>query len=235
MTADVSLFHVDRLELRFEQKSWRFAQERRDEIAAYFAELQRQKPAIWNGRILLLHHHEIDGGAFRGAYLETDYASFSAWSAWGMPPAGVCNCFGAAAIIAADNAVLLGVMGAHTANAGLIYFPCGTPDPNDVFDGKVDLGASVVRELAEETGCEIDAFAVEPGWIVVRQGDRIAQIKVLRSAETADALRVRMLEHLAREEQPELADIYIVRGSRDYRPAMPAYVIAFLEHHFDRA
>jgi len=235
VTADVSLFHVDRLELRFEQKPWRFAQERRDEIAAYFAELQRQKPAIWNGRILLLHHHEIDGGAFRGAYLETDYASFSAWSAWGMPPAGVCNCFGAAAIIAADNAVLLGVMGAHTANAGLIYFPCGTPDPNDIFDGKVDLGASVVRELTEETGCEIDAFVVEPGWIVVRQGDRIAQIKDLRSAETADALRVRMLEHLAREEQPELADIYIVRGSRDYRPAMPAYVIAFLEHHFDRA
>ena len=235
MTVDVSLFQVERLELSFAQKPWPFAQERQSEIAAYFTELQRRKPAIWNGRILLLHRHEIDREVFRGAYLETDYASFSAWCAWGTPPAGVCNCFGAAAVIAADNAVLLGVMGEHTANAGHIYFPCGTPDPSDIFGGKVDLGASVARELAEETGCEIDAFAIDPGWTVLRQGDRIVQIKTLRSVEKADALRARMLDHLASEEQPELADIHVVRGPSDYHPAMPPYVIAFLEHHFDRA
>lgn len=235
MTIDIPLFHVEQLDLTFNQKPWLFAQEKRDEIAAYFAELQRQKPAIWNGRILLLHRHEIDGDVFRGEYLETDYASFSAWCAWGTPPAGVCNCFGAAAVIAADNAVLLGVMGAHTANAGHIYFPCGTPDPSDIFDGKVDLAASVTRELAEETGCGIDAFVVDPGWTVLRQRGRIVQIKTLHSPLTADALRTRMLEHLAREEQPELADIHIVRGPRDYHPEMPAYVVAFLGHHFDKA
>jgi len=235
VTAECSLFHVDRLELAFDPKPWAFAQEKRAEIEAYFAELQRQKPAIWNGRILLLHCHAIEAGVFRGAYLETDYASFSAWCAWGLPAAGVSNCFGAAAIVAADNAVLLGVMGAHTANAGHIYFPCGTPEPSDIFDGKVDLGASVARELAEETGCGIGDFAVAPGWTAVRQGNRIVQLQTLRSALPAEALRARMREHLASEEQPELSDIHIVRGPDDYRPSMPDYVIAFLEHHFERA
>jgi hypothetical protein len=41
-----------------------------------------------------------------------------------------------------------------------------------------------------------------------------------------------MLEHLATEAQPELADIRIVRGPADYDPAMPAFVTAFLEAHF---
>ena len=55
MNASPSVFHVDRLELTFAPKPWAFAVERRAEIDAYFAKLQREKPAMWNGRVLLLH------------------------------------------------------------------------------------------------------------------------------------------------------------------------------------
>ena len=105
---------------------------------------------------------------------------------WGRPPAGVHDCFGAGAIVAADGALLLGVMGAHTFNAGQIYFPCGTPDPDDIVDGKVDLDLSVRRELKEETGLDVAEFTAEPGWTMVVDGPLIAQIKVLRSDERAD-------------------------------------------------
>jgi 8-oxo-dGTP pyrophosphatase MutT (NUDIX family) len=233
MTRPAIVF-VDRLDLAFEPAPWPFAQQRRAEIDAWFAELQQQKPAIWNGRVLVLHRYELRDGVFRGAYLETDYASFSAWRHWQPAEAGVHDCFGAGAVISADGAVLLGVMGAHTANAGWIYFPAGTPDPNDIIGGRVDLDWSVARELKEETGLDIAEVSPAPGWTMVIDGPLIVQIKTLRSALGADELRTTMLAHLAAEAQPELADIRIVRGPADFDPAMPAFVTAFLQIHFAR-
>ena len=223
------LFRVDRLDLAFAPKPWPFAQDKRAEIDAFFAEMQRDNPAIWNGRVLLLYHQVVSEGVFRGDYLETDYASFIAWRRWGSPPTGVRDCFSAAAIVSSDGAVLLGEMGPHTANAGKIYFPCGTPDPSDIVDGKVDLAWSVERELKEETGLGIDAFTIEPGWTTLVDGPLIVQVRTLRSAQTADVLRDRILEHLATETQPELSDIRIVRGPKDYTPAMLPFVTAVLD------
>jgi 8-oxo-dGTP pyrophosphatase MutT (NUDIX family) len=232
MPSAPGLLHVDRLDLNFVQKPWMFAVEHREEIDAYFGELRREKPAIWNGRVLLMHCHGVSRNLFRGDYLETDYASFAAWRHWGSPPAGVHDCFGAAAVVSSDGAVLLGVMGAQTANAGHIYFPAGTPDPSDIVNGKVDLDASMRRELQEETGLNSDDFSIDPGWTVVPDHGLVVQVKVLRSRESAEALRARTLAHLARERQPELSDIRIVRGTDDFDPAMPPFVIAFLTHHF---
>jgi len=235
MSAAPIMFRVDRLEQSFVPKPWAFADERRAAIDAYFAELKREKPAVWNGRVLLLHHQVVREGVFHGEFLETDFASFAAWRHWGCPPAGVRDSFASAAVLSADGAFLLGVMGAHTASAGAVYFPAGTPDPSDIIDGKVDFEASVGRELMEETGCALAEFFVEPGWTTVVSAARIVQVKLLRSVESAEALRARMLTHLEREAQPELCDIRIVRGAADFDPAMPRFVTAFMEHRFGGA
>jgi 8-oxo-dGTP pyrophosphatase MutT (NUDIX family) len=232
MTGEPLVYRVDRLELSFAPKPWPFAIERRAEIDAFFAALQREKPAVWNGRVLLLHHQVLSDGVFRGAYLETDYASFAAWRQWGRPAAAAHDCFSAAAIVAAGGGILLGIMGAHTANAGRVYFPCGTPDPDDIIAGKIDLDFSVRRELMEETGLDAAEFSAEPGWTTVVDGALIAQIKVFRSAQDAVGLRARVLDHLARERQPELAGIRVVRGPADFDPAMPPFVTAFLAQRF---
>ena len=163
MSEPPSIFHIERHEFSFSPKPWVFAIERRAEIDAYFEGLRQEKPAIWNGRVLLLHHQEFAGGVLRGEYLETDYASFAAWRHWGRPSASVRDCFGAAAVMGRDRAFLLGVMGPHTFNSGKIYFPCGTPDPDDIVDGKVDLSHSIQRELKEETGFDITEFESEAG------------------------------------------------------------------------
>jgi 8-oxo-dGTP pyrophosphatase MutT (NUDIX family) len=233
--ANPQVFHVDRLELSFAPKPWPFAAERRAEIDAFWAELTAKNPALWNGRVLLLYRQVVSDGVFRGDYLETDYASFIAWRRWGTAGTGVHDCFSAAAILSCDGAVLLGEMGARTANAGAIYFPCGTPDPSDIVADKVDLASSVARELKEETGLDIAEFDAGPGWTTVGDRQLIVQVKTLRSGLSAQELRTRMLAHLASEKQPELSDIVIVRSQRDYRPAMPPFVTAWLDELFGAA
>jgi 8-oxo-dGTP pyrophosphatase MutT (NUDIX family) len=220
------------LELTFTPRDWAFARERRKEIDAYFAELKRDKPEVWNGRVLVMHDYAIAAGCFRGAFLETDFASLRAWIAWGYPPAGAWDCFGAAAILSADNAWLLGVMGSHTANAGRIYFPSGTPDQQDVAQGRVDLGFSVRRELHEETGLTVDDFIEEPGWTMVRDGALVVHIKVLRARDDAETLRRRIQINLKDQRQPELSDVRIVRAPGDLDAAMPRFIELFLKHRW---
>jgi hypothetical protein len=232
--SEVTIVPVERLELAFAPRPWPFAQEHRAEIDAHFAALKRANPALWNGRMLMLYRHAIAGTVFRGAYLETDYASFLAWRHWDPPDSDVKNCFAMGALRGSDGAFVLGVMGAHTANAGGIYFPAGVPDLDDIDGERVDLARNIMREVAEETGLAGEDFEAEPGWTTVLAGPRIAQIKMLHARATAAELSERIRAHLAREREPELADVRIVRASADFDPMMPAFVTTFLTHLWSR-
>ena len=53
-------------------------------------------------------------------------------------------------------------------------------------------------------------------------------MKVVQAKEGAAALRERIGAFLARQKQPELSGIHVVRGLDDLRPNMPAYVATFL-------
>jgi len=228
--SEISIVPVERVDLRFAPRVWPFAEARRADIDAHFAALRRDKPHLWNGRVLLLHEFAIADAVLRGAYLETDFASFIAWRDWGWPDATVKNCFGQAALRAADGAFLLGVMAAHTANAGRIYFPSGTPDPRDVVGTTVDLAGSVSRELAEETGLAAADVEAAAGWHAVLAGARVGMLQTVRAKAPAAELRARILAHLAGDPQAELADIRIVRGPADIDPMMPEFIVAFLTH-----
>jgi hypothetical protein len=219
---------IDRLDLRFEPRVWPFAVERRGEIDAHFSRLRARNPALWNGRVLLMHRRAMAERVLHGAYLETDFASFIAWRDFGFPDRAMVNCFPMAALQASDGAYLLGVMAGHTANAGQIYFAAGTPDPADIVDGMVDLAGGVMRELAEETGLVGTEVEVSAGWTLVDVGTRLALMKVMRAREDAVRLRARILDHLAADAQAELSDIRIVRGPADVDPArMPPWITAF--------
>jgi hypothetical protein len=217
-----------RAELRFAPRPWAFAKERRAEIDTHFAELSRGNPHAFNGRVLMLHTFAIEDAVLHGAYFETDFASFIAWRDWSWPDMSVRNCFGQAALRAADGAFVLGVMAAHTMNAGRIYFPSGTPDLKDVVGDRVDLDGSVLRELTEETGLTATDVSLEPGWHAVLAGPRLAMLKPVRSPLSADELRARILAHTAGEAHPELADVRIVRGPADLDHMMPEFIQDYL-------
>ncbi len=232
MTAEPEVVEIAAVDLDYAPQPWAFAIDRADEIAAHWREALRRKPKMFNGRVLLMHRGavECDAGrsVFRGAYLETDFAAFLAWRDSGLPPAGVRNGFGMAALCAADGAYILGEMASHTANAGRIYFASGTPDPTDIRGGKVDIEGSVRRELAEETGLDPATLVVEPGMKVVMDDTRVGFMKRVYSPEPAEVLAERINAFLAGDPEAELARVHVVRRVADIGPAVQASCAAYL-------
>src|SRR4051794_29481326 len=225
----LTIHRVTTLDLAVRPIVWPFAEERRDEIATHFAEKQRERPKIWNGRVLIGRDAVFTDGHLAATYFETDFASFLAWRDWGFPDEDVFNGFGMGALRASDGAFVLGEMAGHTANAGRIYFPSGTPDLDDIRDGALDIPGSVAREAEEETGLGPRDYRAAPDWCCVDAGVSLAMIRMLQADLPGDALRAKIEANLAQQDQPELSAIHLVRRRSDLTDAMPRFVTAYLE------
>jgi 8-oxo-dGTP pyrophosphatase MutT (NUDIX family) len=223
------IHRVTQLDLKFQPWSWPFADERCADIAAHFAVKQREKPKMWNGPILLARNPVFTANRFSASYFDIDFASFLAWRDWGFPDKGVFNGFGMGALRCSDGAFVLGEMSQHTANAGRVYFPSGTPDLNDVRGDAFDMPGSVGREVEEETGLTSKDYRPGAHWDCVVSGSAIALIKILDVDGSGEALRARIEANLARQSQPEFAAIHLVRALSDLTAAMPRFVTAFIE------
>jgi 8-oxo-dGTP pyrophosphatase MutT (NUDIX family) len=225
----LAIHRVTQLDLKCDAWSWPFAIERRADIDAHFVRQQAAKPKLWNGRVLLGRNPVFSGDCFSADYFEADFASFLAWRDWGFLDSSIFNGFGMGALRGSDGVFVLGEMAAHTANGGRIYFPSGTPDLDDLRDGMVDIPGSVAREVEEETGLTTADYTAFDHWDCVVSGAAIAFIRMLNVSVPAEALRARIEANLATHVSPELAAIHLVRGSADFRPAMPRFVTAFIE------
>lgn len=238
MSEHAHILEVGELDLAFEPSRWEFAERQAAAIAAHWGRLIKSKPAMFNGRVLLLGHRLIEPGSdgllkLSGAFFETDYADFLAWTAFGHPGQPVENCFSMAALRSEDGAFLLGEMAHHTYSAGQIYFPAGTPDPNDIFDAKVDLEASARRELMEETGLLAGETNMAPDWTIVITPQRVACMKLMTFPLPADRLKARIEAFLARDPVAEFSRMHIVRDPYDIdETRVPIFVGDYLRYAF---
>ena len=225
-----SITRVASVAARLVPHRWAWAEENAALVSEHWARRKADKPAIFNGPVLMIARSRLLEDTLEAEFFETPYASFLTWLDLGFPDRSVQNGFAMGALTAADGAYLLGEMGPHTSQAGRVYFPAGTPDPTDVRqDGTVDLAASITREIEEETGFAPSEYGVEPGWILVREEGFTAFMRHVRVPLPAEAARDRILAHLAADPEPELAGIRIARGVADIdEAAMPAYLTAFL-------
>jgi 8-oxo-dGTP pyrophosphatase MutT (NUDIX family) len=206
---------------------WAFAERCRAEIDAHFASLC-ETLRLWNGRVMLARNPALVGDCFSAHYFETDFASLVAWRDWGYPDPEVFNGFGMGAIRTSDGAFLLGEMADHTANAGKIYFPSGTPDPSDRVGSVVDLAGSVAREVLEETGLSPSDYVAERAWTIVRTQGQFGHIRVLQANDNAATLLRRIETWLSSEDRPEFSAIYAVRRTSELPDATTDIVRTFL-------
>jgi 8-oxo-dGTP pyrophosphatase MutT (NUDIX family) len=228
------LVPITAVEAKLAPFDWPWARANADRIAAHWEARRAAVPALFNGPVLLSSRQAVAQGVLRADYFRTEYRTFLAFKEFGFPDPAVRNGFAMAALRGADGAFVLGVMGGQTANAGRVYFPAGTPDPEDLRpDGTVDLAGSVLRELDEETGLSAADYAVEPGFTLVLQPGMTALMRPVRLHEAAEAAAARIRATLATQAEPELADVRVVRDPRDLDPdRMAPFVRAYLADAF---
>lgn len=220
------------IEARLVPYEWPWARDHAGAIADHWDRRRAERPALFDGPVLLACASAVTGGLCRLDLFETRYSRFIAYRDGGAFDGPVANTFAAIVPWTADGAVLVGEMGAHTANAGQLYFPCGTPDRDDIRGAEVDLAGSAGRELAEETGLSLPQGA-GADWVLIEGEGQLAFLRPVRFPETAEALLARAEAHRQAEPEPELAGFRALRGLADLdSQRMPGFVRAYLAGAF---
>lgn len=188
----------------------------RAQVGPRWARLLAENPHLWDGRILGVTTPRIDAdGVLRAEAREDAFSAFLTWRDLDFPEIGIRNLFGSALIVSGDGALIYGVMGAETANAGRVYPPGGSLEPRDVrADGVVDVAGSTDTELEEETGL-LPSLAHKGALVAVFDGPRISIGQVYRFDEPCEGLVSRIRANLDRQEHRELADVVAVRSRQE--------------------
>jgi 8-oxo-dGTP pyrophosphatase MutT (NUDIX family) len=235
MSDTARFFEADRLDCRLVDHRWQLSPAQERAVAEIWREQSRGNPWLYDGRILLARRAEalVDAAGERKLdveFFEAPFSRFHAWKQLGQPDWGVLNCFAAPALRSSDGAYLAGEMGQDHSQPGRIYFPCGTPDLEDVVGSRVDLTGCLIRELAEETGIVVDERNFAPSWRVIVTGRQVACVRVVHLPGQAEALRDAALSYIRGQEKPELAGMRILRKGADLAdPRLPDFMKAFLE------
>lgn len=220
---------IARCRLTVGEERWAFAERHAGSIADHWSRVLAERPRLFDGKVFLLRELQLRGGVLEGAFLPADFKSFVYWRAQGYPDDSVRDGFGSSLIRSAEGHVLLGRQGAGYLNAGLAYPPGGMIDVRDTDAGIIDIDASIVRELAEETGLDSESLVRAPGYILTQSGPLVSIAIEWRSALAAEALRESILAHTRAQATPELADVLIVRSAAEIDdPTVPAYAKAML-------
>lgn len=233
------VFEIDRLDCRFVVHRWTFSEERADEIDRFWAARTAENPKLYDGPVLLacrVEEQTAPDGAhvLAMALFETRFSRFLAWREFGWADSSVYNCFSMAAVRSSDHAFLLGEMGPGHSSAGQIYFPGGTPDPNDIVsDGAVDLVGSLARELTEETGLRVEEGRAQKNWTIVAENRRVACVKRVDFRATAATLKAKVRDFIASETAPELRDAHFLSRPEELAdPRLPQFMSGYLTHAF---
>jgi len=220
----MSVYPILTLDLKFTADPWDFALAEREGIEAYWAKLKAASPGLWNGDVLMCSEASVDGTSLSARFFRSDFASLVAWRDWGWPSTRALNCFGSAAVLSSDGALLYGIMAAHTLNSGRAYPPGGSLEPSDVLpDGRVDVLGSISRELAEETGLDVRE-AEDAGLVAVfDERNRVGIAQRLRFPFTSTELSRRVRDFLAADPKAELADVMLLTRGSQADATMPEF------------
>ncbi len=234
MTFDLppnTILPVDEIDVTLDPSSHPFERDNARAIAANWLLEIAAKPALFDGTMALLSELAYRDGRLTGRCHAVNYSTFLHWRNNRATP-GAGHAFAHPMLVSRDNALIAIRMGAHTVNAGRVYFAAGSFEPEDFPGGKVDMHANMAREVLEETGLDIDqarrgkrhyAMATERGTVIFRRyhldGD-------------ADDIAARIREFVAGDADPEIEEPVIIRNQVDLPEGLLPHMKALIDWHF---
>jgi ADP-ribose pyrophosphatase YjhB (NUDIX family) len=230
MMGPARVTYVEACDLTVSDAAWAFARENFAAIDAHWQRATLENPSYFNGRIYVLAQSRLEDGVFSGQLIAAEFKAFLYWKETGQTDMSVCDVFGSALIRSGDGAILLGRQRAGNLNAGLVYLPGGFIDPRDRDEeGRVDIRASVLREVEEETGLRAHTLAVSEGFLVTTVGQQVSIAVELVGDGDAGQMMAFMRDAVAHEAAPELDEIVAVRTAADLEGLpMPEYAQVLL-------
>ena len=216
----IEIIPIAGTDMRLAPGGWTMPDWLRAEVPASWARRKAKTPQVWDGRILGFSAVAVgQDGILRAEAREDAYSAFLTWHEAGFPDIGITHAFGAAWICSSDGALILGVMGQGTVNAGRVYPPGGSLEPGDLrADGSVDVEGCIARELMEETGLEAGDAVAGP-LLAIFQGPRLCISRAFHFDILAEDLVAIIRENLDRQDHRELADVVACRTVEDGRRA----------------
>lgn len=220
-----TVHRIDFCDLRLSGAAWAYAHSNREAIERGWQSALYKNPAYFNGVVHLIDRLERDAHGISAGLLRTDFKSYLHWREAGYPEAGVLDGFGSALLIASDGAIVLGRQRAGNVNGGLAYLPGGFIDADDVLaEGRIDIAASIAREVCEETGLTPADLIAKSGFLLTETGAHVSFAIAYDAPENAASLKARIERHIAADPGSELIEAVIVRGAADLTGlAMPRY------------
>lgn len=230
---------VPALDLTLVEGDWPFASGERDVIAAHWAKETEGNDYLFDGKVLIAPEFGFaDDGSFYARHLAVDFSAFLTWRDLYLPKEDwdnprLLNIFGSAVVVSQEGYLLMGIMGQQTSNAGLIYPASGMPDLDDVdAEGRLDVFASLKRELKEEMGLDAtnarigEALIVEDGW-------RRSVAQLLHFDKPADVLVQEIEAYLKEADDDELDGVAVIKSVDDIaEERMPSYVPELIRYYF---
>jgi 8-oxo-dGTP pyrophosphatase MutT (NUDIX family) len=199
---------------------WAYVQRNKADIDRNWAQAGKSNPAFFDGIVLLTSSYRLiwstPPGHLEMTLFATRFRNYLHWRHDGFRDSDAIDGFGSGIIRSADGAVLLIRQQPGNVNEGMYYFPSGFIDNSDVdAQGRVDIAASIAREVKEETGLAPADLVRVPGFIVTRAGPHLSVGVEFQSPLPTDGLAARIERFLADECDPEVAEVSFIADERE--------------------
>lgn len=228
------VYAVNRVAVRVVPGKLAYAERNQIAIKENWRKQVAAKPALFDGEIFLASRAIIENGKFSAEFQRSSFATLMFWRV-DQSVDRPWHIFGSGVMVSAEGHLIAARQANHGALGGKVYFPAGTIDDTDIFDGQVNYETNMRREVLEETGIDLAAARAEASTYLVTANRSIALFRRYYFDISTAELVGRIENYLAQQEQSELSQIIPISGSNDLDEKSPSYIHAFAKWHFHNA